>query len=135
MSEIRFLTVSDVIALHEQVMAASDQSAAALVRLEALESAVHSARNLVWYSGAEIAEVVAHLTLHIALAHPWVDGNKRTSAAAGIMTARLNGARQSTQDEALQFAQHLISVVEQQDQARKVAFAEFIAFIKKWFQQ
>ncbi|MCO5218099.1 MAG: type II toxin-antitoxin system death-on-curing family toxin [Thermomicrobiales bacterium] len=116
-------------------MAASDQPPAALVRPEALESAVHSARNLVWYSNAEISEVVAHLTLHIALAHPWVDGNKRTSAAAGIMTARLNGARQSTQEEAMEFAQHLIRVIEQPDQSRDNAFAEFVAFVEQWFKQ
>lgn len=86
-----------------------------------------------WYSGAGTPEVVAHLTLHIALAHPWVDGNKRTSAAAGIMTARLNGARQSTREEALEFANHLIRVVERQDQSREDAFAEFVAFVEQWF--
>lgn len=133
MEQIRFLTTGDVVALHEQVMAASNQSPAALVRPEAMESAVHSARNLVWYNGASAAEVAVHITIHLALAHPWVDGNKRTAAAAGIMTARYNGARQATAKEALEFAHLLIRYVESDHDHRETALVQFVAFVQGWF--
>lgn len=133
MSELRFLTVNDVRAIHERVMSASKQDATSLVRPEALESAVHSARNLAWYEGAGVAAVSAHLAIHIALAHPWVDGNKRTAATSGIMFARYNGARQATADEALQFGQLLIKYVELTHEARITVFAEFVEFIDGWF--
>lgn len=133
MEQIRFLTPADVIALHEQVMAASHQHPAALVRPEAMESAVHSARNLAWYSGASAAEVAVHLTVHLALAHPWVDGNKRTSAAAGIIAARYNRARQATAEEALDFANLLIRFVESDHERRDDILTEFVGFVEQWF--
>lgn len=133
MSELRFLTVGDVTALHEQVMAASQQEATRLVRPEALESAVHAARNLAWYEGTAAAETAVHLATHIALAHPWVDGNKRTAATAGILFARYNGARQATADEALRFGQLLIRYVESDHKNRVTVLREFIDFVDGWF--
>lgn len=133
MSDLRFLSVTDVQAIHEQVMPASKQDATDLVRPEALESAVHSARNLAWYEGAGASAISAHLAIHIALAHPWVDGNKRTAATAGILFARYNGARQATADEALQYGQLLIKYVESTHDDRIAVFKEFVEFVDGWF--
>lgn len=114
-------------------MPASKQDATDLVRPEALESAVHSARNLAWYEGAGASAISAHLAIHIALAHPWVDGNKRTAATAGILFARYNGARQATADEALQYGQLLIKYVESTHDDRIAVFKEFVEFVDGWF--
>lgn len=133
MAELKFLTTSDVIAIHQQVMAASNQLAAHLVRPEALESAVHSARNLAWYEGASASEIAVHLTIHLSLAHPWVDGNKRTATTAGIMLARYNGARQLTSAQALAFGQILIRYVESNSEERNNLLSEFVQFVDGWF--
>ena len=133
MGELQFLTVTDVMALHEQVMDSTNQESTSLVRPEALESAVQSARNLAWYENAGAAEISAHLAIHIALAHPWVDGNKRTAAIAGILTARLNGARQADSQEALTYGQLLIRYVESSSQERQNVLSEFVTFINRWF--
>ncbi len=133
MSDLRFLSVSDVQALHEHVMLASNQNATSLVRREALESAVHSARYLAWYQGAGVSAVAAHLAVHIAVAHPWVDGNKRTAATSGILFARYNGARQATADEALQLGQLLIKYVESSHEDRVAVFKEFVELVDGWF--
>lgn len=133
MPELKFLTPGDAIAIHRQVMAASDQNAAQLVRPEALESAVHSARNLAWYEGASAAEIAVHLTIHLSLARPWMDGNKRTAATAGIILARYNGARQLTSDEALAFGQILIRCVESNTEERDALLPEFVQFVEGWF--
>lgn len=114
-------------------MAASNQHATSLVRPEGLESAVHSARNLAWYEGAGVAAVSAHLAIHIALAHPWVDGNKRTAVTSGILFARYNGARQLTADEALQVGRLLIKYVESNHEDRIAVFKEFVEFVDGWF--
>ncbi len=132
-SDIKFLTVSDVIAVHIRVMAASRQTRTALVRPEALESAVHSARNLAWYEGADVPAIAVHLAAHISLAHPFVDGNKRTAATAGILFARYNGARTASADEALEFGQRLIAYIEADQQGRKSRLAEFVTFVEGWF--
>jgi death-on-curing protein len=132
-SDIRFLTVSDVIAVHIRVMAASGQTRAALVRPEALESAVHSARNLAWYERADVPAIAVHLATHISLAHPFVDGNKRTAATAGILFARYNSARAASPDEALEFGQRLIAYIEADQQGRESILAEFVAFVEGWF--
>lgn len=133
MVDLKFLSVSDVIALHEQVMAASNQPATSLVRPEALESAVHSARNLAWYNGASAPEISVHLAIHISLAHPWVDGNKRTAATAGVLLARLNGARSLSSAESLEFAKHLIRYIEADHQTRESVLAEFVKLVEVWF--
>ena len=133
MAELKFLTVSDVIAIHDVVMVASNQSPASLVRPDALESAVHSARNLAWYNGADAPAVAAQLAIQISLAHPWVDGNKRTAATTGVLFSRYNGARVPSPEEALDFGQRLIDYIEAEHNHRDAVFADFARFVETWF--
>ena len=133
MAELKFLTVSDVIAIHDRVMVASNQSPASLVRPDALERAVHSARHLAWYNGADAPAVATHLAIHISLAHPWVDGNKRTAATTGILFCRYNGARIPSPDEAIEFGQRLIKYIEAEHDHRDAIFADFVRFVETWF--
>lgn len=133
MDDIRFMTVGDVEELHALVMAASQQPPAALVRREALESAVNSCKHLAWYQSASVAEIAAHLSTHIALAHPWVDGNKRSAATSGIMFARYNGARQPSSEEALQYAKALLAFVEADHDARPEKEERLVAVVEGWF--
>lgn len=133
MDKIRFLTTLDIVALHEAAMSLSDQTATALVREEALESATHQAKNAAWYMGAEIPEITVHLTTHIAMAHPWVDGNKRTAVMAGIQFALINGARDASSKEMHEFADLLLKYIEADSEERQNVFAEFVQFVDGWF--
>lgn len=78
--DLEYLTVADVIALYQVAMRESRQLPDALVREDALQSAVHHPRNLGYYEDASLAEQAVELMLHIAAAHAWVDGNKRVAA-------------------------------------------------------
>lgn len=122
----------DIIALHEAAMSLSDQTPAALVREETLESATHQARNAAWYMGAEAPELAVHLATHIAMAHPWVDGNKRTAVMAGIQFAIINGARDPSSDEMHDFADLLLKYIEADQDSRESIFAEFVQLVDGW---
>lgn len=133
MSDIKFLTVMDIIALHEDAMAMSEQPSAALVRPEALESAAAQSKNVAWYMGGSPAELTVHLCTHIALAHPWVDGNKRTAAYAGVQFAGLNGAKDPTPEEYITYADLLLKYIEADQKGREAVFKKFVEFVDGWF--
>lgn len=123
----------DIVALHEVAMTMADQAPAKLVREEALESATHQAKNAAWYTGASAAEIAVHLTTHIALAHPWVDGNKRTAVMAGIQFALINGAGDQPVAQMLKYGDLLLNYIESDHETRESVFAEFVQFVDGWF--
>lgn len=133
MDRIRFLGLADVVALHKQVMLMADQQPAALVREDALESAIAQARQVAWYTEANAAELAVHLTTHIALAHPFVDGNKRTASYAGLQFLTQNGARDPKPVEMIAFADLLLKYIEAGHDGRDAVFAEFVRFVETWF--
>jgi death-on-curing protein len=104
-----YLTVGDVIALYDLAMQASGQSPTPLVREDALHSAVHHPRNLAWYEDASLAEQAVELMLHVALAHAWVDGNKRIATLALYMFLGRNGVTVPNEDEYRAVADLLVS--------------------------
>jgi death-on-curing family protein len=104
-----YLTVGDVIALYDLAMRASGQDPGALVREDALQSAVHHPRNLAWYEDASLAEQAVELMLHIALAHAWVDGNKRIATLSLYMFLGRNGVTVPSEDEYRTVADQLVS--------------------------
>ncbi len=132
---IRFLTSMDIIALHEHAMSMSDQAPAVLVREDMLHSAVAQARQLAWYENAPIAAVAVHLCTRIALAHPWIDGNKRTAAYSGLQFAALNGARDPRPDGMLAFADLLLRHIEAPHDQRVNVLREFVGLVETWFDQ
>lgn len=114
-------------------MSMADQAPAALVRAEALESATHQAKNAAWYMSASASELAVHLTTHIAMAHPWVDGNKRTAVMAGVQFALINGASDPSKVELVAFADLLLKYIEADQNQRELVFAEFVRFVDGWF--
>lgn len=72
-----YLSVAHVVGLYFEAMRLAGEQPAALVRPEAFESAVHRPRAADYYGGATRIEQAVELAEGIALAHPWVDGNKR----------------------------------------------------------
>ncbi len=133
MDKIRFLTVADIVALHEIAMEMSEQPRASLVREDALESATYQAKNAAWYMGANAAEIAVFLATHIALAHPWVDGNKRTATMAGIQFALYNGAADPAPEAMISFGDLLLKYIEAGHDDRQNIFAEYVQFVSGWF--
>ena len=131
MNEIDYLTVADVMAIYEQAMRESDQAPAPLVREDALQRAVHHPRNLAWYQGADLAEQAVDLALEIALAHAWVDGNKRVSVRAFEVFLALNGVSIPDTDYR-RFADHFLVVVGAKPEDRAQFIAPLVAMVHHW---
>lgn len=88
--EARNLTVADVIALHRAVMERTGYVPAPLRDEPGLESAIMRPRMAAYYEGADLVRQCALLTVGIAQAQAFLDGNKRTAYAAADVFLRLN---------------------------------------------
>ena len=90
--EPRFLKLAEVLYLHDESLARFGGSSG--VREPGLvESALGSAQNAFWYGRGNLFDIAAAYAFHIAESQAFVDGNKRTAAAAAISFLRLNGVR------------------------------------------
>lgn len=87
-----FLCLAEVLYLHEL----------SLARFGGLEgigdpglvaSAMGAAQNAFWYGQGNLYNIAAAYAFHLAEAQAFVDGNKRTAAAAAIVFLNLNGLR------------------------------------------
>jgi death-on-curing protein len=89
-SEPRFLTLAEILYLHEESLARYG-GAPGIREPGLIESALGSAQNAFWYGRADIFEIAAAYAFHVAEAQAFVDGNKRTAVAAAIVFLRMNG--------------------------------------------
>jgi len=88
--EPRFLTISEVLYLHDESLKRYGGSTG--IREPGLvESALGSAQNAFWYGHGNLFDIAAAYAFHIAESQSFVDGNKRTAAAAAITFLRVNG--------------------------------------------
>jgi death-on-curing protein len=97
-----FLSVDDVVQLHEDVLAA-DGGAEGLRDRGLLESAVHAPQASFggqWLVG-DIFEMAATYMAHIAKNHAFVDGNKRTALLTSLVFLGLNGFELDHDDQRL----------------------------------
>ena len=78
----------DAIGLHARIMVAMGTAAPALRDEGALESALMRPQMAAHYESADLATQAALLIIGIALAHPFVDGNKRTAFLCGVSCIR-----------------------------------------------
>ncbi len=91
MSEIRYLSMADVLALHQAMMEKFGFASAPLRDEGLLESAIMRPRMAAYYSEADIIRQAALLAVGISQAQAFLDGNKRTAFAASDVFLRLNG--------------------------------------------
>ena len=90
-AQVVYLTLLDVLGLHRFIMEHTG-SAPTTVREEGLlESALMRPQTAAYYEGADLAMQTVLLITGIALAHAFVDGNKRTALLAGDTFLQLNG--------------------------------------------
>lgn len=80
------------LALHEQLLALHG-GAAGLRDRGLLESALARPRNLFVHEKATVFALAASYAFGLVRDHPFVDGNKRTGFAVGVLFLELNGLR------------------------------------------
>jgi death-on-curing protein len=109
LDEPKFLTLAEALYLHDESLVRYGGSPG--IREPGLvESALGSAQNTFWYGRGGAFEIAAAYAYHIAEAQAFVDGNKRTVAAAAISFLRKNGFRFSKDDGSLY--QAMIAIAE-----------------------
>jgi death-on-curing protein len=102
---IRFLSVDDVLAIHEDTI--REEGGAPGIRDPGLlESAVTMARQSLGgqYLHLDLPAMAAAYLYHIAQNHPFHDGNKRAGAMAALIFLHVNGVRTLPGPEALERA-------------------------------
>ena len=86
----RWVALSAVLAIHEEQLA--EHGGVDGIRDRGLlESALHRLRDLQSYGQPDLADLAAAYAFGIARNHPFLDGNKRTSAVVTRLFLRLNG--------------------------------------------
>ena len=94
MDEPKFLTVDEVLLLHENSLI-EHGGATGIRDRGAFESAVTQPQNDYWYGRADLFGIAAAYAFHIAEAQAFLDGNKRTAMAAALAFLELNGIETS----------------------------------------
>jgi death-on-curing protein len=91
MEEIRYLSLADVLALHQAMMEKFGAGPAPLREEGLLESAIMRPRMAAYYDEVDIIRQAALLAVGVSQAQAFLDGNKRTAFAACDVFLRLNG--------------------------------------------
>ena len=89
-----------VLAIHDEQLA-EHGGATGLRDLSLLESALARPRNLYAYKSASLAALAASYAYGIAMNHPFLDGNKRTSFVVSELFLALNGVELTVEDNAV----------------------------------
>lgn len=127
MSDIRYLSVPEVIAIHAATMRAMDWSPAPLRSEDLLESAVMKAQ-AAYYGHADLAMQAVTLAVGISQNQPFLDGNKRTAHVA--MRAFLGRNGWQIDAESIEVAKQLIAVAEREGSLEEATEA-FAAWLRE----
>ena len=92
MAEPRFLTLNEVLYLHDESLARFG-GLAGIGEPGLVESALGAAQNAFWYGNGDLFAIAAAYAFHLAESQAFNDGNKRTAAAAAITFLTLNDVR------------------------------------------
>lgn len=91
MKTTQYLSLADIIAIHESAMRRLGDEAKLLRDEGILESAVMRPQMAAYYEGADIVRQAALLGVGISQAQAFIDGNKRTGYLALNTFLRMNG--------------------------------------------
>src|SRR6266487_1366731 len=108
MSEIHYLSIADVLALHQAIMEKFGFASAPLRDEGMLETAIMRPRMAAYYSEADIIRQAALLAVDISQAQAFLDGNKRIAFLACDVFLRLNGL--AFVGDPLELAMQLVAV-------------------------
>ena len=91
MAEIRYLSLADILALHQTMMEKFGVGPALLGEEGLLESAIMRPRMAAYYEEVDIIRQAVLLAVGVSQAQAFLDGNKRTAFAACDVFLRVNG--------------------------------------------
>ncbi len=111
---VRYLTPDEVWAINDVVLRREGNSSILRDR-GALESAVERPKMAAYYEQADLVSQTALLIASIALAHPFLDGNKRTAAIAGATFLDLNGYLMNVMSKDTAFGKEIEELVAHHD--------------------
>lgn len=106
-----YLTVSDILGLHEFIMSKTGYLPASLRDEEGLESAAMRAQTAAYYEDTDLIRQAAILAVGIAQAQAFVDGNKRTALIVMDTFLEENGSLFIGDD--LMVMEHLVRIAEE----------------------
>jgi len=129
--ETRYLTLPDVVALHEAVMLRFGQGPSPLRDEGLLESAVNRPTMAAYYEGADVIEQAALLAIAISQAQVFIDGNKRTAYVAARVFLEING--QTFVGAPLDLARWLVTLAE--DSRNRALHAHFTSWLRGQVEQ
>jgi death-on-curing protein len=109
----KYLTVQDVIEIHEVILLELGAPPAALRDAGGPESAVMRPRMAAEYEDADLVRQAVMLAVGISQAQAFVDGNKRTAFASLRAFRRMNSLRFTGRP--LELAQQLVLIAERRD--------------------
>jgi death-on-curing protein len=123
-AEPRFLSISEVIEIHDQEIAAAG-GLSGIRDFKSLESALGAPQAS--FNGEflmDIFEMAATYANSIALNHPFLDGNKRTALASSLTFLFINGFEIDEQTD-FELADKTLDLV-----ARKISKSDFAQHLK-----
>ena len=123
-----YLSADDVWAMNNDIL--SREGSTALLRDRgALEGAVMRPQTAAYYEQADLVTQAALLIAGIAMAHPFLDGNKRTATAAGAVFLGLNGFRLTIAGTDDTLGRQVVALVNNAD-SREAATQQFIDWLR-----
>jgi death-on-curing protein len=124
----RYLSLAEILALHEAVMERTGQTPAPLPDEGRLDSAVQRPRTAAHYRDADIVEQAALLAVGIAQAKALLDGNTRTAFVALDAFLRLNGSWYD--DDPIALAPQLEHIATRSD-SLEAAIEQFVDWVRE----
>lgn len=118
-----YLTLLDVVAIHERVMRAGGYQPRPLLRPELLESALYRPQQAAYYEDADTIRQAALLAIAISEAQAFEDGTKTTAFACLDLFLRENGYRLHRAQRAVADALMQIAV-DREERAQAVTHLE-----------
>ena len=131
MEPIQYLSLADVIAIHESAMRGLGVEPKALRDEGRLESAVMRPQMAAYYEGADVVRQAALLGVGISQAQAFLDGNKRTAYLALNTFLRMNDLTYS--GDRLALAQQFEQVAERSNEPDE-AIDAFEAWLREYVQ-
>lgn len=128
MSDVIYLTVEQVIGIHEVTLELMGWAPAPLRSQALLESAVMKAQAAAYYGQADLATQAVTLAVGISQNQPFLDGNKRTAYVSMVVFLDRNGW--DLDAAPLDIARHLIAVAER-DGSLEDATEAFAAWLRE----
>ena len=122
-----YLTVADILGLHEFIMSKTGYLPAPLRDEEGLESAVMRVQTAAYYEDADLIRQAAILAVGISQGQAFVDGNKRTALIAMDTFIEENGSLFIGDD--LLVVEYLVRIAEEIDD-RDEATNRFEAWLR-----